>query len=84
VVRDQAAKGAISGVREQIPPYVAKGPGSWKHSGTGIVTGDDGKEKPKWTKAFEESDYRKFHDAVKEHRFVVTQYILPEYGVRLA
>jgi len=37
-----------------------------------------------WSEAFEQSDYRKFHDAIKEHRFVVTQIILPKHGVRLA
>ncbi|HEY4370999.1 MAG TPA: DUF6765 family protein [Burkholderiales bacterium] len=68
-----------------LPPYLASGVGSWKHRATGITAaGDDGDEKPQWTPAFETSDYRKFHDAVKEHRFEVTQRILPAAGVRLA
>jgi len=84
VVRTAAVNGLIPGVREEIPIYVAKGHGSWKHRGTGLLTGDDGAEKPVWTEEFETSDYRRFHDAVKEHRFEVTQHILPEHGVRLA
>jgi hypothetical protein len=81
----QVAAGAIEGVHEPIPEYRSKGPGSWKALATGIEsTDDDGREKPAWTWAFEASDYRHFHDAVKEHRFVVTQEILPAAGVRLA
>lgn len=67
-----------------LPVYIAKGVNSWKQKATGIVADDDGDEKPQWTPAFEDSDYRKFHDAVKEHRFEVTQRILPRHNVRLA
>ncbi|MBV8471617.1 MAG: hypothetical protein JOY60_17345 [Burkholderiaceae bacterium] len=85
VIRAQVAAGAIDGIREAIPEYIAKGPGSWKALATGIdAAHDDGHAKPEWTAAFEQSDYRYFHDAVKEHRFVVTQEILPAAGVRLA
>jgi hypothetical protein len=45
---------------------------------------DDGDEAPEWSEEFEGSDYRKFHDAVKEHRLDVTQYLLPSFGIRLA
>lgn len=79
------ASGAIDGIAEAIPPYLAKGPGSWKAVATGIdATHGDGDVVPDWTPAFETSDYRRFHDAVKEHRYVVTQEILPAAGVRLA
>lgn len=81
----QVAAGAIDGIKEPIPLYIPKGPGSWKAAATGIAAvHDDGNAKPAWSPAFETSDYRKFHDAVKEHRFVVTQEILPAAGVRLA
>lgn len=76
--------GKIPGIQEVIPEYIAKGEGSWKHKATGIADVADGDKKPKWTAAFESSDYRKFHDAVKEHRFVVTQKILPSFNLRLA
>ncbi|MGZ6298492.1 MAG: DUF6765 family protein, partial [Parachlamydiaceae bacterium] len=78
------ANGKISGIQEEIPFYIAKGKGSWKHAATGIVEIHDGPNKPIWSEVFENSHYRKFHDAVKEHRFVVTQEILPAHGVRLA
>lgn len=76
--------GKIPELQEEIPIYITKGEGSWKHRATGIADVADGDTKPSWTTAFENSDYRKFHDAVKEHRFVVTQKILPAYGIRLA
>ncbi len=85
VIKAQVAAGAIEGITDEIPDYQAKGPGSWKALATGIesVKGD-GEERPAWSNEFEKSDYRYFHDAVKEHRFVVTQEILPAMGVRLA
>lgn len=76
--------GELLGIQEDIPVYVAKGEGSWKHEATGIVEVGDGPEPPEWSQAFEDSNYRKFHDAIKEHRFVVTQKILPKHGLRLA
>ncbi len=82
--RKALANGAISACVEAIPAYISKGAGSWKHQATGIADKDDGAVKPVWSNTFESSDYRKFHDAIKEHRFVVTQEILPEFGIRLA
>jgi hypothetical protein len=84
VIRDAVAAGSIPGLKERIPDYIAKGVGSWKHLATGIKVADDGDDLPQWTPGFETSDYRKFHDAVKEHRFVVVQEILPACGLRLA
>jgi hypothetical protein len=79
------AAGQIPGFADAVPAYIDKGPGSWKDRATGIVDREaDGFEKPVWSDVFEQSDYRKFHDAIKEHRFVVTQVILPKHGVRLA
>ena len=81
---DALAAGNVPDIREAPPAYVAKGPGSWKHAATGITDAvGDGDAPPVWSTRFERSDYRKFHDAVKEHRFVVTQQILPGHGVRL-
>jgi hypothetical protein len=74
----------IPDLAEVIPTYIDKGVGSWKYLATGIEAKGDGDERPDYTPAFEESDYRHFHDAVKEHRFVVTQEILPGQGLRIA
>ena len=76
--------GDIPGLEETVPGYVAKGLGSWKCDATGLLSDDDRGERPTWSNAFELSDYRRFHDAVKEHRFVVTQEILPAHGLRIA
>jgi hypothetical protein len=82
---DAVAKGAVPGLSENVPDYVAKGVGSWKFAATGIESSaTDGLAKPIWTSEFEKSDYRKFHDAVKSHRDYVTGTVLPTYGVRLA
>jgi len=74
----------MPGLAEDIPAYIAKGPGSWKATATGIDARDDGDARPDWSQAFESSNYRKFHDAVKEHRYDVTQKILPAHQLRLA
>ena len=76
--------GSFARVREQLPPYIAKGIHSWKWQATGIDAEGDGFGLPSWSTTFENSDYRRFHDAVKHHRFIVTQEILPSFGVRLA
>lgn len=76
--------GAIPGLQESIPEYIAKGPGSWKYQATGLQSNDDAGDRPQWSDAFENSDYRRFHDAVKAHRFVTTQEILPAHGLRIA
>jgi hypothetical protein len=78
------SEGMVPGIKEALPQYIAKGEGSWKHAATGITDVKDGETKPVWSEKFENSDYRKFHDAIKQHRFVVTQEILPAYHVRLA
>lgn len=84
VIGSRLCNGAIPEIPEPLPTYVPKGPGSWKHAATGLITVDDGDKPPVWTEAFEQSDYRKFHDAVKQHRAYVTQYLLPSFHIRLA
>lgn len=76
--------GTIPELKESIPDYVAKGLGSWKYKATGLQSDDDSGDRPGWSAVFEKSDYRRFHDAVKEHRFVTTQEILPAHGLRIA
>lgn len=82
---DEVAKGSIPGLHEEVPSYKAKGIGSWKFMATGIESAEtDGLTKPTWEPKFEQSDYRKFHDAVKQHRSYVMGTLLPSHGVRLA
>lgn len=76
--------GQLPGLKEVLPVYVPKGKGSWKHLATGVEAEGDEGITPIWSSAFEDSDYRKFHDATKEHRFFVTQEVLPRIGLRLA
>ncbi|CAH2777829.1 MAG: FIG00454669: hypothetical protein [uncultured Paraburkholderia sp.] len=83
-LRRALAEGAIPSLRECFPEYVPKGLGSWKHVATGFERHDDSGDRPQWTGEFEKSDYRLFHDAVKHHRFVTTQEILPARGLRIA
>lgn len=75
--------GEIPGICEEVPVYISKGPNSWKHLATGIAEKDDGTGIPSWSEHFEESDYRKVHDAIKLHRFVITEEILPAHQLRL-
>ncbi|MGF6770087.1 hypothetical protein P3T18_002566 [Paraburkholderia sp. GAS199] len=81
---DAVSAGTIPGLKEPVPQYIAKGLGSWKYKATGLQGEDDSGDRPRWSEAFEKSDYRRFHDAVKEHRFVTTQEILPAHGLRIA
>ena len=78
------ADGRIPGVRETLPPYVAKGRDSWKHMATGLLSDDDGHVPPQWTPAFEDSHYRLFHDGVRHARLAITTDILPRHGMRLS
>jgi hypothetical protein len=75
--------GVVPGLKESLPPYVGKGEGSWKHLATGLRSKDDGDGTPVWTQAFEDSDYRHFHDGVKQARLAITLDILPRHGMRL-
>lgn len=84
VIAKAVEQSAFPAISEQLPKYISKGVGSWKHQATGIIDVDDGDRPPQWSENFESSHYRKFHDAVKEHRFVVINAILPAHGLRLA
>lgn len=64
------------------PSYVAKGVGSWKHAALGTTAEHDGDEEFPYTPEFMRSDWKLFHDALQEHRYVVLHHILPRYGQR--
>ena len=78
----------LAGLREPLPAYIAKGEGSWKYLATGIQSDDDrlllNHDRPQWSQTFEASDYRKVHDAIKQHRHFVTEELLLRYNIRLA
>jgi hypothetical protein len=62
--------------------YVAKGVGSWKYTALGIITDKDapGVSVPHPAN-FEQSDWYKFHEALKGHRSTVLTMLLPEFGL---
>ena len=61
--------------------YVAKGVGSWKHAALGTTAERDSFDEFPYTPEFMRSDWKLFHDALQEHRFVVLHHILPRYGI---
>ena len=85
-IDDALARGDFAPLQERIPEYIPKGMGSWKYLATGILAADDSYGAvggPPFLPAFETSDYRYFHDAVKEARLLITETVLPAHGVRL-
>jgi hypothetical protein len=80
------AAGLIPTLKEEIPAYIPKGMGSWHFTATGLMDSDaeNNNNLPVWSIDFENSHYRKFHDAVKAHIFVVVQEILPSHGLRVS
>jgi hypothetical protein len=63
-------------------PYIAKGPGSWKHIALGTESAfDHGDEIYKYHPEFLHSDWKRFHDALQIHRLYVFHKLLPKYGI---
>ena len=68
-----------------IPGYVPTGEGSWKAQATGLCDDDEDTDPPVWDPVrFEDSHYRRFHDAVKEHRNFLANEVLPKHELRIA
>ena len=61
--------------------YVAKGAGSWKQKALGTEKEDDEDGPFQWTPEFETSDWKLFHEALKQHREEVLGRILPHFGL---
>jgi hypothetical protein len=84
----QLESAGVGDIHEPLPGYVGKGEGSWKYLATGIDADDDGallpEQRPIRNDTFEQSDYRKVHDAIKQHRHFVTEVLLLAHGLRLA
>jgi hypothetical protein len=57
--------------------YVGEGEGSWVHEALGEAEGG----RHRYTEAFLDSDWQRFHDALILHRYDVVYRILPRYGI---
>lgn len=65
--------------------YVAKGRGSWKHEALGtLATTDEPGEQFEYSPNFLVSHWKRFHDAVQQHRLYVLTELLPMYGMTAA
>ncbi|QKJ23819.1 DUF6765 family protein [Poseidonibacter lekithochrous] len=65
--------------------YIAKGIGSWKYDAIKQdKETDDKDDRFEFTEEFMNSDWRKFHVALKAHRFDVINDILPRYGISVS
>ena len=72
--------GALADKQVQDLGYAAKGPGSWKYKALGTKNGmDDPKERFPYSQIFEQSDWKKFHDALTDQQWLIVHEILPKY-----
>ncbi|MGF1603066.1 MAG: DUF6765 family protein [Thermosynechococcaceae cyanobacterium] len=64
--------------------YRAKGKGSWKYEAIGTeAIIDSGDEVFPFQAAFIDSHWKRFHDALKDHRAYVVDQLLPKYGIHV-
>jgi hypothetical protein len=64
--------------------YRAKGKGSWKYEAIGTeAVVDTGDEVFPFHTAFMDSHWKRFHDALKDHRTYVIDQLLPQYGIQV-
>ncbi|MGB7412833.1 MAG: DUF6765 family protein, partial [Thermosynechococcaceae cyanobacterium] len=64
--------------------YRAKGKGSWKYEAIGTeAVIDTGDEVFPFHAAFMGSHWKRFHDALKDHRAYVVDQLLPKYGIHV-
>jgi hypothetical protein len=75
--RQALAEGAFSFGRAEVV-YEGRGPGSWKRQALGVDEVDGPIE---LQRGFKFSDWKRFHDALMEHRFEVLNRVLPEYDL---
>lgn len=79
--RRRAMTGEFAGV-SSIPPYQAKGKGSWKYKALGTtLTIDDPGQVFTYTPEFITSDWKKFHDGLQVQRQYILLELLPAYGI---
>lgn len=77
--------GVLGGEETEGLRYLPKGKGSWKHKALGTESDvDEPGEMFTYSQAFEASDWKRFHDALKEHRAEVLNRILPQdFGLQI-
>lgn len=62
--------------------YIPLGPGSWKHAALGNTPAkDDPNMLIPYNPGFESSNWRLFHEALKDHQSTVLNQLLPQYGL---
>ena len=65
--------------------YIAKGKGSWKFNAIGTEASRDPENAIfPYNRQFLDSDWKRFHDALKAHHFYVLHELLPNYGICVA
>lgn len=70
---------------EEIPWYIPKGFGSWKHTALDTTKEIEfGHELYRFTPRFMVSNWKYFHDALQVHRIDIIRNILPKYGICVA
>ena len=78
--------GSLSEPEVETLRYMPKGQGSWKFAALGTEKAvDDADDVFTWTDKFEVSDWKLFHDALKEHRTeVMDTNMAQEFGLRVS
>lgn len=65
--------------------YISRGEGSWKYEALGKKSLNERDDTIfDFSETFMASNYKRFHDAVQEHRLTILHDILPKYGICLA
>lgn len=69
----------------QVISYTPKGVGSWKHDAIQQEKEDDDVDDMfVYSDAFLDSNWKRFHDALQEHRLTILHEILPQFKICLA
>jgi len=64
--------------------YKAKGKASWKYQALGTeAIVDTGEEVFPFQATFLDSHWKRFHDALEEHRAYVAHKLLPKYSIQM-
>lgn len=76
--------GALGEIELEQVRYVPKGEGSWKFKALGTDKAvDDPEDVFTYSDAFEQSDWKRFHDALKDHRSeVLDRIVTEEFGLQ--
>lgn len=78
---DTFSFGSLAEGELQDLDYKAKGPGSWKHLALGTEDVEEPEGRTYARAPFEGSLWKGFHDALKDHRALVLDTLLPAFGL---